>query len=592
MIWRVAALACGVLLLLAAPPAWRHLRETPPPAPPPLRFTLAPPSGAELGAGDDVLDAAIAPDGGAIVFVATTDGVSRLWRRELGSDAADPLVGTEGASMPAWGPTGRLLSFFAGGTLKEIALASGEVRDITDAPAPAGAAWLPDGSLLFVPAARGPVRHWRGGVVTDATTLQPGDRGHGFPWPASGGGFTYVATLADGHRVVRIVDADEERDLTETSAHAYLFDDHLVHLRDGTLMAQRVDLARRTLAGASAPLAYDVGTASTGRGFFAASPRLVVWAAAAPRARELVWFDVEGRRLGTAGEPADYWQVRLSPEEGRAAVTRLDPLLRTLDVFILRLDGTRPPEQLSLALAADSDPVWDPGGGRVVFRSLQGRTPGLFVRRVHAPDAPAEAFFASEADDTPTDWRGATVLAHGPAFALSERRRASPGTVEVVAIDVATGTRTPVIERGFNTFDARWSPDGRRLAYVSDESGRPDIYVEPWPAAPPGLPAAAAEPRRRVSFAGGTRPQWSGDGGSLFFLRDGRLMRADGHPDGTFGAATLALDVREVRDFAVAPRRGRLLAITPVEGAAQPLARIILDWMGLVPEPPVRRNIL
>src|SRR5688572_10265540 len=431
MIWRIAAIACAILLALAAPPALRHMREVPPPPPPPVRLSLAAPPGTELGAGDEVLDAAISPDGREIVFVATAEGVARLWRRSLDTERAEALAGTERATMPAWKAGGRVVSFFADRRLKQISLADRTVRDLAEAAAPAGAAWLPDGSLLFVPDARGPVRRLRDGVATDETTLRAGDRGHGFP-AVSANGLTYIATLDSGRRLVRLVDAGSEHDLIETAGHAQLIDGHLLHVRGGTLVAQRYDRERATLDTRTTSLAFNVGVTASGQAFFAASDRVVIWAAAAPRARELVWFDLGGRRLGTAGEPADYWQVRLSPDDRDAALTLLDPLFRTLDIVVFPLTGNPTREQLTLAIAADSDPVWAPQGTRVLFRSLVDGEANLFARQVHAPDSQPEAVFRSEMDETPSDWRDGTILFHAPGGA----------GMDVWALDVARGTRS------------------------------------------------------------------------------------------------------------------------------------------------------
>jgi len=290
----------------------------------------------------------------------------------------------------------------------------------------------------------------------------------------------------------------------------------------------------------------------------------VAWASAAPRALELAWFDFSGARLATAGDAGDYWQVRLSPDDRDAAVTLLDPLLRTLDIFVLPLAGG-PREQLTLALAADTDPVWSPRGDRVLFRSLQGGQPNLFIRQVHEPESKAETLYSSDRDETPSDWRGGTVLFHSPG---------STG-LEVWALDLERGALTAAARRGFSTYDARWSPEGRSIAYVSDESGRPDIYVESYPRADARLPAEAAQQRRRVSFGGGTRPQWGRDGRSIFFLRDGRVMRAglDARP------ATPVIDVAEVRDYALANHSDRLLAILPAARSDRPAAGIIINWM-------------
>ena len=140
----------------------------------------------------------------------------------------------------------------------------------------------------------------------------------------------------------------------------------------------------------------------------------------------------------------------------------------------------------------------------------------------------------------------------------------------------STGTRNAVVKSAFNETDARWSPDGRWIAYVSDESGQPDIYVV----------TSAGEARVRASFGGGTRPRWSRDGRSLFFLRGTRIMRVDRDPASTaalrFTTPRSIVDVPGVRDYDVAHRRDALVALMPTMGPASPAVSAIVDWRGLV----------
>jgi Tol biopolymer transport system component len=596
MIWRIAAIVFAVLLIAGAFPVIRHFREVQPPAPPPSRFAFVAPPDAQLGAGDDVLDAAISPDGGEIVFVATSSGTAQLWHRRLDTDRAERVPGTAGAAMPAWKRTGRVIAFFADGKLKQIALANGAVRELAGAPRPAGVAWLPDGSLLFVPDARGPVKRLRssgptnadgpsnasgptrvGPDQTDATVLKAGDRGHAFPSSGADGRFVYTAMLDSGRRLVRLAVDGGDRDLAMTSADAQLVDDQVVFLRDNTLVTQPLDRDTMSLAGRARPLAFDVGTSSAGRGFFAASPRVVVWANAGSTARDLTWFDLSSeargakedrRNGGTIGEPADYWQVRLSPDDRDAALTMLDPLLRTLDIFVMPLSGAAVPQKLTRALAADSDPVWSPRGDRVLFRSLQGGRPDLFSRPVRAVASKDELMLRSDLDETPTDWSARGILFHAPIN----------GALDILSLDPVRGTQTPITRSGFNEFDARWSPDGRSIAYASDESGQPDIYVEPTPVNQSPVPQTMSGLRTRVTFAGGTHPQWSRDGRSLFFLRDGRLMRAD-VVGGKFSTPRVAFQAGNVRDYSLAHNSDRVLVIVPAPRSETPVAGAILNWM-------------
>jgi Tol biopolymer transport system component len=562
-----AAAAVAVILAMvraaAALPVVRHLRERPPAPPPATRLGFPAPAGTELGAGDETLDAAISPDGRDIVFVATANGTASLWKRSLNDRRADPLPGTEGARLPAWKPTGHVIAFFAGSRLKQISLADGGVRDLGEFPDAMGASWRPDGALLLG-SGRGPIRKLQGGVLTDVTRLSPGDRYHAYPsaLPASAQ-FVYVAVRDDGRRIIRLAgDAggdQQTHDLAQTSGHGQVAGEHLLYVRDGVLLAQRFDVRAGIVSGRSVAIASDVGVSAAGRGYFTSSARLLLTAPAAFRARTLAWYDLNGTRSGSIGDPGDYWQVRLSPDDSDAAVTTLDPLLRTLDVIIIPTSARGAPEPLSLALSADSDPVWSEDGTRVLFRSLQDGVPNLFTRLVHQRTAPDEPLLRSELDETATDWRDSVVLFQAPGKGTG---------LNVWEFDPATREVTGVATSGFNESDARWSPDGRSIAYVSDESGRPDVYVAPLPEGP----------RIRVSFAGGSRPRWSRDGRALFFVREDELMRADVTGEGFATPVPVAM-TEGVRDVAVAHRSDRILALIPVQRGTAVEAAAVVDWL-------------
>jgi len=557
----ISALALAVIGLSI--PVVRHLREVPPPPPPPLTLTLGAPAGAELGSGDESLDAAISPDGRHIVFVATRTGTTMLWRRTLDSDRAEPLTDTEGAQLPAWSANGDAILFFSSTKLRRLTLSDGAVTDLADAGAPAGASWLPDGSILFAPQPTGAIRRLQGQAITDATTLRAGDRAHVFP-VATGrdADFVYTAIGETGRRTVRLVHDDEERDLAVTAGHGQLVAGVLLVVRDDVLLAQRVDEATGALQGRSTTLITGVGVTPSGRSLFAASSRIVLAAASAARARELAWFDLNGARTGTMGEAGDLWQVRLSPDDQYAAVTHVAPLLRTLDITVVPAAAGASSEPLTLALAADSDPVWSPDGRRVAFKSLQTGRPAIYAKRAHDKDA--EDVPVAEGDAAPTDWRGVNIVVH----ALE-----SGSARDINAIDDVRHTKTTLVKSGFNDTDGRWSPDGTWLVYVSDESGQPDIYANRRDGG-----------RARVSFAGGSKPRWSRDGQSIFFLRGSVIMRATltNSSPATFAPATTVLDAPGIRDFDAAHRRDALLAVVPVNSSSSTPVSAIVDWQSRV----------
>ena len=567
MVTKVLGAAIAIALVavaILAVPAVRHLSEVPPDPGSPLRLSFPTPSGAELGSGEEILDAAISPDERQIVFVATTNGVARLWRRALDSERSEAIAGTDGAQLPAWKQTGAVVSFFAGDRLKQVSLADGGIRDLATTIAAFGASWLPDGSLLFAADARGPIRRLANGSISDATKLHPGDRAHIFPTVvASSPSFVYVASLDDGRRMVRLVNNGQEQDLVATSGHAQLVGDILVHVRDGVLLSQRLNPETRQRVGNASPLVLDVGTAQSGHSFFAASGRLLISAPRATRLRQLTWFQAGSREGTPTREPGDYWQVRLSPDDRYAAITQSTPLLRTLDVVVMPMSETGNVETVTRAVAADSDPVWSPDSRTLLFRSLQDGRPHLYTHAVHDQDAGDALVPMSAIDETPTDWRGGYVIAHAPG---------SAGDLDLWSIVPATGVRENVASTRFNETDGRLSPDGRWIAFVSDESGQSDIYATPWPRGA----------RVRVSTAGGIRPRWGRDGRSLFFQRGGLIMRAD-LTGSSFATARTVLDVPGLRDFDVAHGRDALIVLLPAPASFSPAPAVMVDWMPSAP---------
>jgi Tol biopolymer transport system component len=339
------------------------------------------------------------------------------------------------------------------------------------------------------------------------------------------------------------------------------------------LLGQRIDLEGGRLIGRATALVPRVGVAPSGRGFFAGSPRLLLAAAGGTPARDLSWFDATGRRVGPILEPGNYSQVRLSPDDRRVAVTAVDPLLRTLDVFAASLDRPGRLARLSLSLGPDSDPVWSSDGSRVAYRSVARGSTHILTRDAAGADSAEAPLMQILADDTVTDWRGTQLLVQAPS---------TSGGLDVWMVNQRAGSRMPVARGGFNESAAVWSPDGSRIAYVSDESGQPDVYVVRWP---------GADQRVRVSFAGGTRPQWGRDGMTLFFMRETRVMRTRGTSDGrelAFSTSEPVLDTPGLLDFAVAHQSDRFAVLTQAASSAAAPADLISGWSSLIPAPPPR----
>jgi eukaryotic-like serine/threonine-protein kinase len=549
--------------LLAWPLVQRY-REPPPPLPPIMRLPFAAPPGTELGAGDETLDAAISPAGDTIAFVATSNGRSQLWLRRVDAAQASALAGTEGARHPDWSSDGQRLAFVAGRRLAQLTIASGAVQELADAAETSGVAWLDDGSLVFATAAAPTLTVLRDGRQTAATALQPGDANHVSPSRCPGG-FLYVAIRTDGRRVIRRRANGTTQELGTTDGHALMVGSVLLHVRGGALLAQPLDDAGAP-SGRATALATAAGTAN-GRAMMAAGARLLLVSSAPTRARELVWLEPDGTRGPAASDHGDYWQLRIAPDDRAAAVTLLEPQLRTLDVYTVPLQPGSVTTGVTLALAADTDPVWSPDGRTVLFRSLQGGAPRLYSRVAGRQGVPIEPVPTAEAGAVPSDWRAGAdgdVLFHA----------ATPrGDTDLFLLDRASGASRAIVSSRFGESDGRWSPDGRTLAYVSDEFGQPDVFVQPWPAGG----------RVRVSSAGGSRPRWSRDGRTLFFQRGSEIVRVTitREPLSASAPARVA-EVPGLRDFDAAHRSDRLLAILPATTTSPSDIQALVDWQTAV----------
>jgi Tol biopolymer transport system component len=279
----------------------------------------------------------------------------------------------------------------------------------------------------------------------------------------------------------------------------------------------------------------------------------------------MVWLDLKGVQIGAAADAGDYSQVRLSPDDSRAAITARDPQLHSLDVLLVPLVDAAPSIRLTTALAADSDPAWSADGQQIVFRSMQRGRPEVFVMRAGITPAGADTPAAMPVrtdGELPTDWRGQEMLV---------QRRGKSGS-DVVRVNSATGEATPIADTPFHETDARWSPDGRWIAFVSDEPGRPDIYV-----------ATSGGETRRVSLGGGTHPRWTRDGSALLFLRGSTLMRVARATSGDrFESPQPLFDLPGVRDFDIAHRSDRLLALLPVQADPVDEVSVVLNWRSLL----------
>jgi eukaryotic-like serine/threonine-protein kinase len=469
---------------------------------------------------------AISPDGRKLAFVAAdASGKTMLWVRPLDSLTAQPLAGTEEARQPFWSPDSRFLGFFSQSKLKKIETSGGPPQTVCDTGVIGnlGGTWSPDGVILL--AGNGgnslsPIEavSAAGGQPKPVTVLDRSrqQRGHSFPhFLPDGRHFLYLAASAKrentGVYIGSLDSKDTKRLLSVEAEVRYAPPGYLLFVRDGSLMAQAFDASRAELSGDPFPIAEQVVSDPIfGNGMFSVSGNgvLVYRAGAGSGNSQLTWFDRAGKRLGTVGLPGEYLNPELSPDGKRVAFERRSAQ-RDRDVWLLELSrGT--PTRFTFTPSDEYMPIWSPDGSRIVFASNREGSAGLYQK----PSTGAgneERLLASTFDLTTSSWSsdGRFVL---------YRSLSAKGYNQAWVLPLY-GDRKPfplLQSEDFNQNMAKLSPDGRWLAYFSNETGRYEVYIQTFPK-PSG--------KWQVTTSGGLHPTWSRDGKELFYLAlDQELM--------------------------------------------------------------------
>jgi serine/threonine protein kinase/Tol biopolymer transport system component len=466
----------------------------------------------------DPVSLAISPDGRQIAFVADSEGRSRLWVRALDSPSARTLVGTDNASYPFWSPDSRSLGFFAETDLKRLDLEDGSVRRLAIAGLGGGGTWNREGTVLFTENPGSPLVRVsaNGGPVAAATALVPSQHiGHGFPqFLPDGRHFLFYVRGTPESRGVYVgqLDRPEIRRLADADSPAiFAAPGHLLFVRQRVLFAQAFDPDRATLTGTASPVVDRVMTVSRlVPAVSASSTSAIVFRAGAwQAARQFVWLDRSGREVNKLGDRDMGYPIgpTLSPDGRRVAMHR-QAGGNTGDIWLL--DTARAVlSRSTVNPAQDIFPTWSPDGSRILFASNRNGPYDLYV--MPAGGGPEERVIppsvADNASKVPTDWsRDGHVL-------FDQVGPAGPG-IWALSLDGERKT-FPVAQSSFVERDGQFSPDGRWVAFESNESGRFEIYVQRFPG--PGA-------KSQVSNNGGAQVRWRGDGRELLYVAlDSRL---------------------------------------------------------------------
>jgi serine/threonine-protein kinase len=525
MVWAATlALAIGLTLAL-----WRPWRSVPNP-PEPIRVI------AEIGADVGLTPAAgpvivLSPNGSHLAFVGrSADQMDRIYVRPLDQVLATPVSGTEGAVDLFFSPDGQWIAFFAGGKLKKIPVAGGTAVTLCNVTSPRGGNWSEDGTIVFTPDAGGGLFtvSASGGTPQPLTTLDKGVGEHTHRWPQvlpGGRDVLFTSSVRAGNYddadvEVYSISSGHRKKVHRGGFYArYVPSGHLVYMHEGTLFAVPFDLRRMEVIGQSAPILEGVATnpatggtslslSNTGTLVFVSGPGYYLNVS-------IDWMDREGKFQTLRETPGKYFMPAFSPDGQRLAVAIRDA--DRSDIWIC--DWARDTlTRLTFTGQDNMFPVWTPDGQRITYASWEKSGPGNIYWKRADGSGDAQRITESRNNQRPQSWSP-----DGKVLALAQNSPGATSDILTLSIDGDEksgwkfGQPKPFLSGPFDKAQPSFSPDGRWLAYYSNESGNTEVYVRPFPG--PGG-------KWQVSTGGGFMPKWSRSGKELFYrtLGDSRII--------------------------------------------------------------------
>ena len=583
--WRAAVIAGAVLALLAAVAiSARTWLTAEPSARAMLRLSLAQPSGTAP------LHLAVSPDGRWVAFSGITGPKLQLWVRAIDEPSARLMPGTEGAVLPFWSPDSRAIGYFASGKLRRVDPVSGVSTPLADVGVATGGAWNREGVILFgvlggagmlkISAAGGDVQS----VMTPDVSRQETDYSnpvflpdgrHFFYNIFSGrreGRGTFLGSLDGGLRERVVEDASNVAIADVPGEGPFLF-----FVRGTALMVQRFDLGSKQVTGEAIPLADVVGMSFDGSGtgvqrraFSVSQTGLVVLDPVPTRLdSHLFWVDRDGKNERILEDMNRASMVRLSRDGRRFVVGRQEGDRGNTDLWVTPATGGRA-ERFTFDAANDPFGVWSPDGAQIAWASNREGIYHIF-RKASSGSGTDEVLLAGPGFKLPTDWspEGKHIL----------YRVVDPSTrYDIWALPTAAGAKPfPLLKTDANEAAAVVSPDGKWIAYGSDETGRYEVYVDTFP---PG------GGKRQVSTIGGNSPMWRGDGRELYYHgSDGALMAVAITPGtGTVAGAPVSLfsfapgGNLVTPYYSVTPDGKRFILSKLVQHGGETPLTVLVDW--------------
>ena len=528
-------IAAGVFALIAAGLGAAYWRTARPVERPLTRFSVDLGPDAVQGLRTTTV---LSPDGTRIVFpMRGSNGGVQLATRTLDQPRAAAMFGTEGGSDPFFSPDGQWIGYFAGGKLKKVAVQGGAPVTLCDVGAARGGSWGEDGNIIFAPDLDSGLMRISsgGGTPQPLTKLGVNDVSHRWPQVLPGGRAVLFTTSTnpfaweDGYISAVSLKTREVKTVYRGGYFGRYLPSpdgggHLLYLHEGTLFAVPFDPGRMQTSGTPAPLVGDVAGnfVDAGGQFDSSRNGSLVYvngeATGSSSSYPIVWMDSSGKFTPLVAKPGAYGAPRFSPDGKRMAFTARGA--KGTDVWVYDLERDIP-AQLTFSGPGNLEMVWTPDGKHIVFGSSIGDTAALWWIR---SDGSGAAQKLLDQKNTGVGLRPQSFTPDGRRLAFDNNVKTKVG-VEIWTLPLDLGDPDhpkpdkpePFLTGAVREVDAAFSPDGKWMAYSSNESGTDDIFVRPFPG--PGG-------KWRISTGGGKYPTWSQNGRELFYLSgaDDRIM--------------------------------------------------------------------
>jgi eukaryotic-like serine/threonine-protein kinase len=469
---------------------------------------------------------ALSPDGSVLAYVAADSGSdvrlpgssSRLWLRSLKSPTAYPIAGTENASFPFWSPDNKFVAFFSNGTLKKVEAGTGSLTTICDADIPSGGSWNREGTIIFTslnqagifrvpaqggtPVLFGNVDSTHEDIAYSAPCFLPD--GNHFLYSINNRLMVVTTDREEGGVYISSLDADERRKILDLSSNALVADGKLLYIRKGNLVTQQLDPGSRQLSGEPATIAELVQYADRyGFGNFSVSQSglLVYQRKVSSQSGMLVLYDAKGTRLQYIGTAGVYDDPVFSPDGSRLAFTAYrsesDRGEAHADIWINELArGTL--TRFTFSPGEEDDPVWTPDGLNIIYSDV-----GEIVMKPSSGVGEKKVLYGSKRDKVPTD-----ISPDGKYLLYCDFDTKTGRDIWSLPL-TDNPTPIPIAVSPFTELSAHYSPDGKWVAYASNETGKLEVYLRSFPSNTVKL---------QISNGGGATPQWDGSGSALYFI--------------------------------------------------------------------------